>query len=1091
MMTSQATTMGNLSTSVPSDDIFDQQWHLDNPDQNLLDLNVLDAWEDYTGQGVRVFVLDDGFDYTNDDLDDNYNTALDLDLEQDDNDARWRFTEDNHGTAVMGIIGAERDGQGTVGVAYDAELVGIRGYSDSASGSTTFDSYVRDLGTGIRHAADNGGDIISMSNGTSSGFNYFDFFIQQASIDAAMADITYAVDNGRDGLGLNLVKAAGNSRFEGWDTNMSEIDADARVISVAAVDQDGTVDDYSSFGAGILISAFGTPGDVVTTDRNGTGGYASGDVTTNFNGTSAATPMVSGVIALMLEANEDLGWRDVQEILAASAMIVGSGPFAPQGFERFEFTSNSGESWNGGGMIHSNDYGFGLVDATAAVRLAEVWFDTGFGTESATSANQGLVSLDLGNGGPIPDNSPAGLTASATSNDAQFRIEYSTVEITMSPSHTYMGDLTIILEGPDGTQSILHDQTGFDAQFPGEWTFTSQAFRGANADGEWTVRIIDNVGADVGTVTGIQVNHWGADNQNDRHVFTDQLSEIRDAVGAGNFAADGRTVIDDTNGGFDTIMTAAVTSGSTIYLDQSRTSTIDGVQLTIHDSYEDVVGGTGDDMIVGNGGGHILIGGRGNDTIDSGSGNSDLSASSLYGDEGNDLYYVRNVSDFVSEELGQGSDTVLAAVDHTLAEGSEIEQLRTTSHSGTSNIDLRGNELFQRIIGNDGDNRLHDGGRGEGGLLIGRGGDDTYLIYNDDTEIREDAGEGTDRVLTNVDYVLAADDSIEIIRTTSSTGTRDIDLRGNRDAQEIVGNAGENRLHDGGRGAGDMLVGGAGDDVFLVYNEDTIVVETGTVANGGDDRVMTNVDYRLDGDVRIEQLQTTNSGGTKDIDLRGNFRQQTIIGNDGDNVLHDGGAGRGDVLIGGGGDDRYVIYNEDTDVREVGNNGYDRILTNVDYRMTGDMRVEQLQTTNSNGTKDIDLTGTTRTQTIIGNNGDNRIDGKKGADILTGRGGEDTFVFSTTLSASNVDEITDFNVADDTIELHQDIFAAIGTGDLAASAFRANTSGQAADANDRIIYDTNNGLLYYDADGNGAGARVLFAELDSGLAITHDDFNVV
>lgn len=101
----------------------------------------------------------------------------------------------------------------------------------------------------------------------------------------------------------------------------------------------------------------------MTTDRIGSYGYDVTDYTSRFNGTSAATPIVSGVVALMLEANPNLGYRDVQEILALSARPIDAA--SP------DWTTNRANTWNGGGFRVSHDYGFGLVDATAAVRLAE------------------------------------------------------------------------------------------------------------------------------------------------------------------------------------------------------------------------------------------------------------------------------------------------------------------------------------------------------------------------------------------------------------------------------------------------------------------------------------------------------------------------------------------------------------------------------------------------------------------------------------------------------------------------------------------------------------------------------------------------
>jgi hypothetical protein len=109
-----------------------------------------------------------------------------------------------------------------------------------------------------------------------------------------------------------------------------------------------------------------------------------------------------------------------------------------------------------------------------------------------------------------------------------------------------------------------------------------------------------------------------------------------------------------------------------------------------------------------------------------------------------------------------------------------------------------------------------------------------------------------------------------------------------------------------------------------------------------------------------------------------------------------------------------------------------------------------------------------------------------------GGGGEDIFKFTRTLGPTNIDTITDFSAADDTIRLEDFIFTQIvGTGTLSANQFRANATGQAQDADDRIIYETDSGCVFYDSNGNAAGGNFLFADLDPGLAITNDDFVLV
>jgi Ca2+-binding RTX toxin-like protein len=505
------------------------------------------------------------------------------------------------------------------------------------------------------------------------------------------------------------------------------------------------------------------------------------------------------------------------------------------------------------------------------------------------------------------------------------------------------------------------------------------------------------------------------------------------------------------------------------------------------DGVDEVHGGVRDDLIEGFGGADILFGGAGADRLYGGGG-----IDKMAGGIGNDIYTVDNASDVVIEGLDEGTaDSVSASVSYALGAGVHVERLQTTKAAGTSAINLTGNAFAQTITGNAGANTLKDGG-GAGDVLKGLGGDDLYLVYSAATTIVESSGQGTaDRVMAAVDYALAAGVDIELLTTTSSTGTAPVSLTGNALRQEITGNAGANVLKDGG-GAGDVLKGLGGNDIYLVYSSATTIVEGST--GGTADRIASAVDFVLGADVHVEIMTTTSAAGTSGVDLTGNALKQQITGNAGSNILRDG-RGVGDVLSGLGGNDVYQVYSSATTVAESATGGTaDRIMAAVDYVLGAGVHVETMTTNGSTGTSGIDLTGNEFVQAITGNAGSNIIDGKGGSDTLSGLAGKDFFVFSTALGAGNVDTITDFNVADDTIRLENAIFTALTvTGALSAAAFQANTTGLADDATDRIVYETDTGKLFYDADGNQAGGvdGVHFATLAVGLALTSGDFVVI
>jgi Ca2+-binding RTX toxin-like protein len=149
-----------------------------------------------------------------------------------------------------------------------------------------------------------------------------------------------------------------------------------------------------------------------------------------------------------------------------------------------------------------------------------------------------------------------------------------------------------------------------------------------------------------------------------------------------------------------------------------------------------------------------------------------------------------------------------------------------------------------------------------------------------------------------------------------------------------------------------------------------------------------------------------------------------------------------------------------------------------------------LRTLGSATTSNINLTGNEVGQQVFGNAGSNVINGGAGNDTLFGNGGADFFLFNTALSAAtNLDTVSDYNVAADTIRIDNAVFTGLATGTLAAGAFRIGAA--AADADDRIIYNSGNGNLIFDPNGNAAGGAVVFADLASGLAMTNAEFVVV
>jgi Ca2+-binding RTX toxin-like protein len=277
--------------------------------------------------------------------------------------------------------------------------------------------------------------------------------------------------------------------------------------------------------------------------------------------------------------------------------------------------------------------------------------------------------------------------------------------------------------------------------------------------------------------------------------------------------------------------------------------------------------------------------------------------------------------------------------------------------------------------------------------------------------------------------------------------------------------------------------GYAGNDIYYVDNLGDVVVEAG---GQGSDIVAATVSYTLAAGVSVERMNTTSQGGTYAIHLTGNEFAQTIIGNAGENILN--GKGGADTMRGYAGNDIYYVDNANDVIVEASNQGDDIVAVTTSYALASGVSVERVNTTSQGGTYAINLTGNAFGQMLIGNAGDNVLNGKGGVDTLRGNTGSDTFVFDTAVGASNVDTVADFNVAADTIALGHSVFG-LAAGALGQTAFHTGTA--AADASDRVIYDSASGNLYFDADGNASGVAVLFARLSTGLSVTHDDFIVI
>lgn len=284
---------------------------------------------------------------------------------------------------------------------------------------------------------------------------------------AAAAGLKEGTASGRGGKGMVYVFSSGNEYTNGDDVNFEGFLNSRYTISVGALGRDLLHASYSTSGAALFLSA---PGGDLDHLRNMVTAFplaagVAGDCGDATIGTSFSCPLVSGAIAVMLEANPNLTWRDVQGVLAASAAAVGVG--------------DGGWRTNAAGVRHHDDYGFGMLDVAAAAETAATWVNWRSETASAVTTIVGL---------PIPDGGAA-VPSSAAVPAADLIVEHVVVLLTIA--HPYKGDVRVELER-NGVVSLLARERMEDGKRLESWKFTTVKHWGEVADaGAFTLTVRD------------------------------------------------------------------------------------------------------------------------------------------------------------------------------------------------------------------------------------------------------------------------------------------------------------------------------------------------------------------------------------------------------------------------------------------------------------------------------------------------------------------------------------------------------------------------------------------------------------------------
>lgn len=619
-----------------------------------------------------------------------------------------------HGTQVAALLAGELSDQGGgSGAAQGAQIV----LAPMAMGGTIDPAAVAQALTAQ-------GSVDVSNNSWGAGQAFADNF-RTATWATTGSILDQLADQGRDGLGTSLVFAAGNGRMmvngqnRGDDANFHNLTNTRQTIAVAASDAQGQAAFFSSPGASILLAAPGHG--LVSAAQNGGGTFVSG--------TSFAAPLVSGTIALMLEVNPNLGWRDVQDILAMTAQ-PSRGP---------EAVTNAGTGVNGGGMVFDRDLGFGILDAEAAVRLARSW------TLQSTSSNEAHTSV-VHAPRTQADPSMAVFSFDVPAGDAAFRLDQ--VSVTLTLLDMRLRDLRIELVSPAGTTAVIAPNLApAGTRTWLDFTFGSVATRGEDIAGTWTLRLIHPEPTSRLAVYAARLDFYGDhDGADDLHVFTRAFADLA--------AADaGRRTISDTDGGHDTLNFAAAQPGLVLDLSLGQ-GLLGATAFDLAGTFETVIGTAGADRIIGGNSGNRLHGDDGQDVLTGGN-----AADDLRGDAGNDTLFGGRGHDTL--QGGAGDDVLHGGAGNDLMDGGAgadtamfggsvntrvslaITGAQDTGHgldtlTGIENVTSGGGH--DHLTGNGGANRLVGGAGND--TLIGGGGNDT-LVGGAGSDLLE-GGDGND-----------------------------------------------------------------------------------------------------------------------------------------------------------------------------------------------------------------------------------------------------------------------------------------------------------------------------------------------------------
>ena len=452
------------------DPLFGCHWHLDNTATNSgtagQDVNVDSAWAITQGEGVNVVIVDDEISFDHEDLEDNWDPNLGYNYVEPEKEVDPR---QSHGLMVAGIIAARDNNLGGRGVAPRTTIFG-HNFSRNSNLVNAVDALTRNSAVA---AVSNNSWMLRNTRGTRA--------ISEAWVEA----LETGVNEGFHGKGTFYAFAAGNSHPDGFHVNLNEGKNHYTQTLVCAVTEDGTRDELSETSYSLWLCAPAASFSTDLWDR----------YTNDFGGTSAATAVVSGVAALLRSANPDLTWRDLKLVLAASA--------------RNSDPANTG--WETGALKYGSDtdrysynpeYGFGVVDAGAAVELATNWANVP--PMLTAEARKAEVQRAI----PDPD---GGSVVSSVSSQIELETGIEFVEVRIDVNHPAFRDIGIELISPSGATSKLAvpDDQVPDEELTTKFRLGSARHLGEAPNGTWTLRVTDHYASEEGTFSGWELTVYG------------------------------------------------------------------------------------------------------------------------------------------------------------------------------------------------------------------------------------------------------------------------------------------------------------------------------------------------------------------------------------------------------------------------------------------------------------------------------------------------------------------------------------------------------------------------------------------------------